>query len=53
MFYERLTQRLDDAKQKKQPIPLKVIRVEGSTTVFLNVDPQKAPIISRPTQPTP
>jgi hypothetical protein len=50
LFYERINERLSNAKQKQQPMPIKVIRVEGNATVFLNVDPQKVPVISRPAQ---
>ncbi|MBC8122304.1 MAG: prohibitin family protein [Gemmatimonadaceae bacterium] len=44
LFYEKLNERINDARAKGQPIPLKVIRVEGGdkSTVFLNVEPQRA-----------
>lgn len=44
LFYEKLNERISEARAKGQPIPLKVIRVEGGekSTVFLNVEPQKA-----------
>lgn len=46
LLYEKLGDRIDAAKEKGQPSPLKVIRVEGSSTVFLNVDPQRAAAIT-------
>jgi len=46
LLYEKLGDRIDAAKEKGQPSPLKVIRVEGSSTVFLNVDPQRAAAVT-------
>jgi len=42
LFYERLEDRIGKARDQGQPSPLKVIRVEGNSTVFLNVDPRQA-----------
>ncbi|MGQ9864913.1 MAG: prohibitin family protein [Pseudanabaenaceae cyanobacterium] len=42
LFYERLQERIAAAKAAKQPSPLKIMRVEGNATVFLNVDPKQA-----------
>ncbi|MDX2271722.1 MAG: prohibitin family protein [Cyanobacteriota bacterium] len=42
LFYERLEDRIRRARAAGDPPPLGVIRIEGDSTVFLNVDPQKA-----------
>ncbi len=44
LFYEKLSDRIEAARGKGEPIPLKVIRVEGGdkSTIFINVDPQRA-----------
>jgi hypothetical protein len=42
LFYERLEDRIGKARDQGQSSPLKVIRVEGNSTVFLNVDPRQA-----------
>jgi prohibitin 2 len=39
LFYEKLEQRIEQSKDKQ---PFQVIRIEGNSTVFLNVDPKKA-----------
>ncbi len=47
LFYERLQERIAAAKAAKQPSPLKIIRVEGDSTVFLNVDPNQAAAVAQ------
>jgi prohibitin 2 len=44
LFYEKLSDRIETARGKGEPIPIKVIRVEGGdkSTIFINVDPQRA-----------
>ncbi len=51
LFYERLQERIAAAKAAKQPSPLKIIRVEGDSTVFLNVDPNQAAAVARRANP--
>ncbi|GAB4211673.1 MAG: prohibitin family protein [Synechococcales cyanobacterium] len=46
LFYEKLLERIEAAKTQQQGSPIRVIRVEGQSTVFLNVDPQKAAVIT-------
>ncbi len=48
LFYERLEERIDAARKAGQDSPLKVMRVEGNSTVFLNVDPPKAAAATSP-----
>ncbi|BAC89785.1 gll1844 [Gloeobacter violaceus PCC 7421] len=50
LFYEKLKERIDAAREKGADIPVKVIRVEGAekSTVFLNIDPQRAAATSAP-----
>jgi len=44
LFFEKLSERIEAARSKGEAIPLRVVRVEGGekSTVFLNVDPQRA-----------
>jgi len=42
LLYEKLEERIKQARQAGEESPLKVIRIEGNSTIFLNVDPQKA-----------
>ncbi|WP_287129041.1 SPFH domain-containing protein [Candidatus Cyanaurora vandensis] len=51
ILYEKLEDRIDKAREQGQASPLKVIRVEGGSTVFLNVDPQKAAAVTAPPAP--
>jgi len=44
LLYERLLERVEQAKENNQGSPLKVIRIDGESTVFLNVDPQRAAV---------
>jgi prohibitin 2 len=50
LFYEKLNDRIDAARGKGEPIPIKVIRVEGGdkSTIFINVDPQRSAATGSP-----
>ncbi|MDX1978358.1 MAG: prohibitin family protein [Pseudanabaenaceae cyanobacterium bins.68] len=43
LFFEKLEQRIE---QSKDTAPFQVIRIEGNSTVFLNVDPKKVATIN-------
>ncbi|NJK61119.1 MAG: prohibitin family protein [Oscillatoriales cyanobacterium SM2_1_8] len=47
LFYERLQARIAAAQAAKQPSPLRIVRIEGDSTVFLNLDPQQAALTRR------
>jgi hypothetical protein len=40
LFFETLEERIDRAQAAGQAPPLSIIRIEGDSTVFLNVDPK-------------
>jgi len=42
LLYEKLKERVEQSKRNNQGSPIKVIRLDGNATVFLNVDPQRA-----------
>jgi regulator of protease activity HflC (stomatin/prohibitin superfamily) len=44
LFYEKLAERIESARTGGERTPIKVIRIEGGekSTVFLNVEPQRA-----------
>lgn len=42
LLYEKLLERVEQAQRNNQPSPIKVIRVDGDSTIFLNVDPKQA-----------
>jgi len=42
LLYEKLKERVEQSKRNNQGSPIKVIRLDGDATVFLNVDPQRA-----------
>lgn len=44
LFYEVLQRRIDEAKAAGRPVPLQVLRVEGGSTLFLNLDPRQAAV---------
>lgn len=46
LLFETLENRVKQAKTNKEAAPIKIIRIEGNSTVFLNVDPQKAAVSS-------
>lgn len=50
LFYEKLQDRIEAARSQGGEMPIRVIRVEGSdkSTVFLNVDPQRAAAAGSP-----
>ncbi|WP_218080779.1 prohibitin family protein [Anthocerotibacter panamensis] len=48
LLFEKLENRIEQARQAGREAPLKVIRIEGNSTVFLNVDPQKAAALTNP-----
>lgn len=46
LFFETLERRIQQSQSAGQSPPLNIVRIEGDSTVFLNVDPQHAEIIS-------
>jgi regulator of protease activity HflC (stomatin/prohibitin superfamily) len=52
LFYERLEDRIEDARRSGNSLPLNVIQVAEETTVFLNIDPRQAAAITKTTEPT-
>ena len=48
LLYEKLKERVEQSKRNNQGSPIKVIRLDGDATVFLNVDPQRAAATTRP-----
>lgn len=47
LFYERLEDRIQEARRNGHPLPLNVIQVAEETTVFLNVDPAQAAAMTK------
>ncbi len=48
LLYEKLKERVEQGKRNNQGSPIKVIRLDGDATVFLNVDPQRAAATTSP-----
>ncbi|MGK7878340.1 MAG: prohibitin family protein [Xenococcaceae cyanobacterium] len=46
LFFEKLSNRIEQAKTAGRSSPMRVIRIEGDSTVFLNLDPQKAAAVA-------
>ncbi|HEY9824085.1 MAG TPA: prohibitin family protein [Stenomitos sp.] len=51
LLFEKLEDRIEQAKSKNLSLPIKVIQVPGSSTVFLNVDPKQASILQQSPNP--
>lgn len=51
LLFEKLEDRIEQAKSKNLSLPIKVIQVPGNSTVFLNVDPKQSSLLQQTRNP--